>query len=469
MGFFVVAMLSGCQVGPQYERPAALGTKSVPAHFDGTATNAEWKAAEPRAHLTREAWWSVFSAPELDRLMALANGGNQDLAAAFARFDQAHSLVTVARSGLFPTLDATPSYQRVRTSANAVQLGRPAGQGYNYNNFSAPLTAGWEADLWGRVRHQVEGAQARLSAAADDVESLKLEIQAEVATDYFTLLALDAELDLLRQTVEAYRKSLELTQNRRQGGIATDLDVAQAETLLKSTEAQLPVVELQRRKVSDALATLCGEPATGFSPEAPKVMPERPPGLPQTLPSELLERRPDIAAAERRMAAANADVGVAQAAFYPRVQLQGLAGFQSINAGTVFNWPSRFWSVGPSLDLPIFTGGRNQAQLAAARAAYTETTAIYRQTVLTAFQEVEDQLAAGRLLAAQLEGETAALTAARRTLEIANNRYQSGLVTYLEVATAASEALTHERTVVRLKAEQFNASIALIKALGGGW
>jgi multidrug efflux system outer membrane protein len=464
----LVLGLSGCVVGPPYQRPAALGTNALPKKFEGVTTNAQWKAAEPQAHFARGAWWEIFSDPELNRLESMAAFGNQDLAAALARYEQAHALLGVARANLYPTLDATPAYQRLRTSANQAQLGRPAGAGYNYNNLTAPFQAGWEVDLWGRVRHEVESANARLAAAGDDLESLKLSIQAELVTDYFSMLAAGAEFELLRQTVTAYQRSLDLTRNRRAGGIATDLDVAQAESQLKSTEAQLPLVELQRTKLRDSVATLCGQAATDFKIAAIQ-LPGQLPAIPPSLPSELLERRPDIAATERRMAAANADVGVAQTAFYPRIQLQGLAGFQSINAGTLFSWPSRFWAVGPSLDLPIFTGGRNRAQLALARGAYHETVALFKKAVLTAFQDVEDQLAAQRLLAAQLEGETAALVAARRTLEIANNRYQAGLVTYLEVATAQSDALTHERTVVRLKADQFNASVALIKALGGLW
>lgn len=470
-GFALALLLAGCKVGPDYHRPAPLAaTRAVPAAFDvpGPSNTVPWKAAEPAAHLPRGAWWELFHEPELSRLMALANQANQDLAAALARLDQARALVGVARSDLFPQLDAAPAYTRQRTSFNQPQAGHAAGYSATYNTFTLPLQAGWELDLWGRVRRQLESARARLAASADDVESLKLALQAEVATDYFALRALEDEYDLVVRAVEAYRRSLTLTVNRRQGGIASDLDVSQAQTQLRTTEAQLPVLELRRRRLLHALAALCGRPATGFDlARAPL-----PPGVPEVpvyVPAELLERRPDIAAAERRMVAQNAQVGVAQGAFYPRVRLNGAAGLQSVDAATLFDWPSRFWAVGPALDLPLFTGGRNRAQLAAARAAYDEAVAQYRQTVLGAFQEVEDQLAGRALLENEFQAEQSALESARRTLEIAMNRYQAGLVTYLEVAIAQTAALERERALTQLRGEKLATTVALVRALGGGW
>ena len=327
------------------------------------------------------------------------------------------------------------------------------------------------------MRREVEGARARLTASADDLESSKLAIQAEVAIDYFTLRSLDAQDQLLEETAVAYRRSLELTQNRRKGGIATDLDVSQAETQLASTEAQIPAVQLQRATFLHALAVLCGQPAPTFEVSvtrgalaAARKAFDAGPGIPVAVPSELLERRPDIAAAERRMAAANANVGLAHAAFYPRVMLNGLAGFQSVDASTLFNWESRVWSVGPSLSLPLFTGGRNRAQLAAARAAYDATVANYRQTVLSAFQDVEDQLAAQRLLAQQARKRRTPRSsppAARWTSRM--TKYKGGVITYLDVVIAQSSALAHEQTVVQLNAQRLAASVSLIKALGAGW
>jgi multidrug efflux system outer membrane protein len=445
----------------------------VPAKFSEIPTNvsttAEWKTAEPGAHLPRGSWWQVFREKELDQLELLASAHNQELAGAVARFTEAQASFRVSSADLWPQVSLDPSYIRQRTSFNQPSDGHAIGISPTYNTFTMPLQARWEVDLWGKVRRQVESAKAQLIASSDDLEGVKLAIQAEVATDYFLLLSVDAEYDLLLRTADAYRRSLELTVNRRKGGIATDLDVSQAQTQLRTTEADLPGVRLQRTKLVHALSTLCGQPATDFNPEINRNSARETPVVPMLLPSELLERRPDIAAAEQRMASANAQIGVAQGAFYPRLTLNGLAGFQSVTASTWFDWPSRFWAFGPTVDLPLFTGGRNRAQLALARASYNETVASYRQTVLSAFQEVEDQIAAQQLLEAQLTAEKAALVAAQRTLEIANNRYKAGLVTYLEVAIAQSAALNLERTVVQLQRDKQVATVGLIRALGGGW
>ena len=319
------------------------------------------------------------------------------------------------------------------------------------------------------MRRQSEAARARFSAAADDLESAKLDLAAEVADDYFTLRALDNEHALVANTIEAYRRSLQLTENRRRGGIVSDLDVAQAATQLHSAEAQLPVIELDRAQLLHALATLCGQSPVDFVVETKAAAFAAVPSIPASLPGDLLERRPDIAAAERRMAAANANIGAAKAAFFPTIRINGLAGFQSVDSSTWFDWPNRFWAVGPSIELPLFTGGFNRAQFAAARAAYNETVADYRQTVLGAFGEVENALAAQRLLAEEWTAENDALAAARHTLEIANHRYKAGLVTYLDVATAQTVALDHEQTVVQLEGSRLVTSINLVKALGGGW
>jgi multidrug efflux system outer membrane protein len=297
---------------------------------------------------------------------------------------------------------------------------------------------------------------------------VKLSIQAEVASDYFSLRALDTELAVLRSSVEVFRKSLELTRNRRAGGIVSDLDVAQAETVLRTTQAQRPGIALQRAQFEHALAVLTGRTAIDFR-IAERALTDSPPVIPPGLPSELLERRPDISAAERRMAAANASIGVAKAAFFPTIRFNGLAGFESLEAGTLFDWPSRFWAAGPTLTLPIFQGGRLRANLHMAKAGYDETVANYRQSVLTAFAEVEDNLAGQTLLASQSQEQSAALQAARRQLAIANNRYRDGLITYLEVATAENTALNIERTAVQLHGQRLISTVALVKALGGGW
>jgi multidrug efflux system outer membrane protein len=467
LGLAAATMLAGCSVGPKYQRPAPLaGTNALPSTFAETGTNtAQWKAAEPSAHLPRGSWWTVFRDPELNRLEDLASASNQELAGAVARLDQARALVNVARSDLLPNINLSPSYNRERTSQN--QASRTAANN-NFNAFSVPLDATWEVDLWGRVRKAVDASRARFTASSDDLEALRLSIQAEVAINYFTYRSLEADYALLEQASKAFSRSLDLTKNRRAGGIASDLDVSQAETQLRVTEALLPDRAFQRSKLRHAIATLTGQPASSFEITAGKETTPNP-VLPLALPSELLERRPDIAAAERRMAAANAEVGVAQTAYYPRILFRGLAGFQSADIGTLFDWPSRFWAVGPTLELPLFNAGRNRARLQVQQFAYNEAVASYRDTVLRSFQEVEDQLAAQRYLGSQLEAEIAALTSARRTLEIAENRYKAGLVTYLEVATSQTAALDRERQVVRLRAEKLTASAGLAKALGGGW
>ncbi len=331
-----------------------------------------------------------------------------------------------------------------------------------------PLTLGYEVDLWGRVRRSVESARAQAQASADDLETIKLMIQAEVAVDYFTLRALDAQRAVLNSSIQVFTKSLQLTSNLRAGGAVSDLDVAQAQTVLKTTQAQLPAVTLQRAQFEHALALLAGQPASTFR-VSERPLSTAPPLIPSGLPSELLERRPDISAAERRMASANASIGVAKAAFFPTVQLNGLAGFESLNTGTLFNWSSRLWAVGPSITLPLFEGGRLRAGLRLAQATYEEMIATYRQSVLTAFSEVEDNLAAQTLLANQYAAESDALVAARKQLEIVNNQYRDGLITYLEVATAESTALNVEFAATALRGQQLVAAVTLVKALGGGW
>ena len=458
--FLLSLTLSACSLGPEYKRPEAAST---PANYVGT--NIEWKVAVPRADLPRGNWWEVYRDAELSRLESEALSANQDLKAAVSRFEQARAVADVARSGLFPQVGVSfqPSVQRD-------SLNRPAGghPGKTYDSYTLPFDLSYELDLWGRVRKTVVSSAAQARAVADDVESIKLTIQAEVASDYFALRTLDSDKALLLSSLDAYRKSLELTRNRRARGMVSDLDVAQAETVLKTAEAQLSDTILQRRKLQNALAVLTGKNASLFSVD------EQPIGLepfvvPPDLPSELLERRPDIAAAERRMAAANAGIGLARAAFYPVIRLQGQTGLQSGDIGTLFDWPSRLWALGPSVTLPLFDGGQRRATLRQSEAAYEETVAKYRQAVLAAFADVENNIAAEHLLAEEYEQQIAALQAARRQLEIANNRYRSGLVTYLEVATAQNLALGAERTAVRLRGQQLVSTVALIKALGGGW
>jgi outer membrane protein, multidrug efflux system len=459
------ALLAGCAVGPDYRRPEAA---TMPAAYAGASGG--WKIAQPRGQFPKGDWWEIFGDHGLNALEAQASAANQELKAAAERFAQARAALDITRAGLFPNLALSDPYTRQRVSPNAPlsTTGNAIGQSSTYNDFAVPLDLGYEIDLWGRVRRSVESSRAQSEASADDLASVKLTIQAEVAVDYFSLRTLDSERSVLRSSIEVFGKSLALTRNLRSGGVATDLDVAQAETVLKTTQAQLPAVTLQRAQIQHALALLVGQPASSFQ-IAEAALSTVPPWIPAGLPSELLERRPDISSAERRVAAANANIGVAKAAFFPAIQLNALAGFESVDSGSLFNWSSRYWAVGPSLTAPLFEGGRLRAGLQLTHAAYGEMVAAYRQTVLTAFVEVEDSLAAQNLLADQYEAESGALSAARRQLELANNRYRDGLDTFLEVATAESTELNIEFSTVQLRGQQLVAAVTLVKALGGGW
>jgi multidrug efflux system outer membrane protein len=470
------AILAGCSVGPDYKRPAALPAQPLPKAFTTVTAGTNevvWKVAEPAAGTPRGDWWEVFSNSELSQLEELAQTNNQNLAQFAAEFEQARELMVEARSEFYPQLSAggTPNgdITRQRTSIDAPQKGAAADSSYIYNTFTAPIYLGWEIDLWGRVRRLSEAAHERFMASADDWESAKLDTATEVADDYFTLQTLDDQYNLVSDTIEAYRHSLQLTENLRNGGAVSDLDVAQAATQLHSAEAQLPDIQLRRTQTLHALAILCGQSPVDFfiATNAPATF--NIPEIPPSVPSDLLEHRPDIAAAERTMAAANADIGVAKAAFFPTVRIDGLAGFQSVSANSWFNWSSRLWSVGPSIELPLFTGGYNRANLRAAHDAYDRQVASYRETVLNAFGEVEDELAAQKLLTDEWNAESQAVTAAQHALEVANNQYKDGLVTYLNVATAQTTALSQESSAVQLEGERLMAAVNLIKALGCGW
>ena len=453
-------LFSACAVGPDYQRPEAT---AIPDAYVGPGN--DWKVAAPQAHLPRGNWWEIFGDPELNQLEAGAMAANQDLKMAVSRFAQARAVANIAESALFPRLGVSVLQVDQRDSSHRPVGGKPD---QTYDTLTVPFDFSYEIDLWGRVKRSVEAATAQLEASADDVESIRLSLQAEVAANFIALRALDADKALLLSSIEVYRKSLKLMQNRRAGGMVSDLDVAQAETVLKTAESQVPDIAIQRAKYQNALAVLTGKTASLF--QLPERSLEIPPlVIPSGLPSELLERRPDIAATERRMAAANANIGVATAAFFPTVKLSGLAGFQSGSVDMLFDWPSRFWAVGPSLTLPLFQGGQLTATLRQTKAVYEETVAKYRQTVLSAFAEVENNLAAEHLLTDEYEKVLDALRSVRRQLEIANNRYRYGLATYLEVAIAQNAALGIERTGVRLRGQQLVSVTALVKSLGGGW
>ncbi len=457
--------LAGCAVGPKYVRPNATPIASNYANVPPG-----WKMASPQANLPKGKFWEVFGDSVLNKLESDAMDSNQTLQAALARFEQARAQADVASSGLFPKISVGASAGRQKDSNNRPlsNTGKEAGQGFTYNNFSIPFNLSYELDLWGKIRRQVEAANANLQANADYLEWIKLEIVSEVAADYFTLRVLDAYKVLIDSTTEVYRKAYQLVQNRRVSGLASDLEVAQAETILKTAEAQLPDNELQRTKFQNALAVLSGKSPSLFNipPDALNLLP---PVIPPGLPSELLERRPDIASAERLMEAANANIGVAVSAFYPTISLGGTAGLQSINIATLIDAPSALWSVGASFFQPLFEGGKLNAQLRAAKASYDESVANYRQTVLLAFSDVENNLSAQKLLAQQYETEVSAMESAQKQFQIAYNQYRSGLVTYLNVSSAAALVLSLQTNVNRIQTERFVAAVALIKSIGGGW
>ena len=460
-------LLTACMVGPKYTKPPA----PVPAAYKELASNPTqqmkgWKTAQPQDQVIRGRWWETFNDPRLNGLEERVDVSNQNLKVAEAQFRQARALVRFYRASYYPTLSVAPSITGEQFSKNSPTLSSLAGR--SYGDYVLPFDLSYEADVWGRIRRSVEAARASAQASAGDHETVKLSIHAELAVDYFELRGLDAQKQLLDSTVVAYQKALDLTTNRYNGGLAAKAEVAQAETQLEATQAQALDVGVQRAQYEHAVALLVGQPASTFSIlSLPISVP--PPKIPVGLPSELLERRPDIAAAERRVAAANAQIGVARAAFFPTILLSASAGFEGSGITSWLSWPSRMWAVGPSLVQTIYDAGRRRAASEQAQAAYDANVASYRESVLTAFQEVEDNLAALRILDEESKKQDQAVQAAERSLALSTNRYKGGLVTYLEVVTAQSAALTNERTAVEILTRRMNASVLLIKALGGGW
>jgi multidrug efflux system outer membrane protein len=447
-------------VGPDYVRPAV----EEPSAYRDAGAPGQWKPAEPADAAPRGEWWRLFGDPALDRIESLSVSRNQDLRAAAARVEQAAAAAGIARSAYWPQVALDASYTRERfspTTDNAYpQLVA--------TDLSVPLFASWEVDLFGRVRRLNEGARADAAASAATFESVRLSLAANVAQDFFALRGLDQELAVLRDTISLRRRELDLVSAQRRGGTATELDTSRAETELAAAQADLAAVAVRRESLQDSLAVLAGEPATSFS-VAPSVEAVAIPVVPPGLPSGLLERRPDIAAAERSLAAANARIGVAKSAFFPAISLTGSAGFESAESSLLFGADSRIWSIGPSVYLPLFQGGRNRANLDRSRAVYAESLAAYRQQVLVAFREVQEALTASRLLAEQSEAQDRALSHSRRAAVLAKTRYDAGYVSYLDVVDAQRTELGNERASVQLAAQRLNVSVALIKALGGGW
>ncbi len=456
----MLLLLSGCAVGPRYAKPTA------PAPPSYKELPPDWKTAQPSDQIARGKWWEMFQDPQLNALEEQVSVSNENLKSAEAQFQQARALVRFNRAAYYPTVTAGASAAREHLSEHRPLVS--ASTKTNATDLVIPVDVSYEADVFGRVRHTVEAARSNAQASAADLESLRLSLHAELALDYFQMRTLDAEEQLLRSNVTAFEKALELTQHRYTGGVASAVDVAQAQTQLENTRTQAIDVQIQRSQNEHAIATLIGRPASTFNlPAAAWNSP--PPQIPPGLPSDLLERRPDIAAAERRVAAANAQVGVARAAYFPIFTLTGAGGFESTAISTLIQGPSGFLSAGASAAVTAFDAGRRRAVSEEARAAYNESVANYRQAVLTAFQEVEDNLAVLRILDQEAKAQQAAVTAAEHSLQLSTNRYKGGVVSYLEVTTAQSTALADERAAVDILRRRMLASVSLIKALGGGW
>ncbi len=457
--------ITGCTVGPNYQRPSVPppppAFKELPPP---NPPNGTWKQAQPSDASLKGKWWEIYNDPRLNDLEEKVAVSNQTLKAATEQYFQAREQVRVARASYYPTLNAGPAISRQRTSDNS-----PSGtKGLTYNTFSLAGQVLWEPDLWGQVRRTVEQARANAQASAADLANVELSLRSELAIDYFELRGLDTQKQLLDTTVASDFDYFKLTQLRFNGGIATEVDVAQAETQYQSVKAQSIDVGVARAQFEHAIATLIGVSASTFSlPPMPLTLAL--PAIPAGVPSQLLERRPDIAGAERRTDAANAQIGIAISAYYPNVTLNGGGGFASANAGTWIQGPSALWALGGSAIETLFDAGRRHAVTAQARDAYEAQTANYRESILNAFQEVEDNLAALRILNDEAATQTAAVNAAELSLSISTNRYRGGVTTYLEVLTAQTTQLTNQRTQADITTRQFAASVQLIKALGGGW
>jgi len=455
--------LTACSFAPKYTAPPSSAAPTSAYREMG-----EWKVAEPKDTESRGDWWTIFQDPLLNEFQAKIGGANQNIKAAFARLQQARAQTRIQRANLFPTLSVASSAKRVRVAPNSFLFP------FNYEtvggNFDVEADLSYELDVWGRVRNSVNSAKAGQQASAADLATLDLSIRAELTQDYFTLRGEDAQQRLLDQTVESYQKALELTRNLYKGGGAALADVEQAQGQLETVRTQAADIRLQRAQSEHAIAVLIGENPSAFHVDPdPLPLDAAPPTLDPGLPSALLERRPDVAAAERRVAAANFNIGVARAAYFPQFSFAAAFGYDSIRSSNWLTAPSRMWSVGPTGILTVFDAGRHRAQSAQAHAVFDEQVADYRNTVLTAYREVEDSLAALRQLQKESVSQAAAVTATGKALQQAQYRYKAGLVTYLEVATNENINLQAQLSNVNIEMRRMNASVLLVKALGGGW
>lgn len=454
-------LAAGCTVGPNYVKPKA----DVPPAFVETPPN--WKQAQPSDAIAKGKWWEIYQDSQLNDLEEQVDVSNQSLKAAQAQFAEARAALKITGSQKYPTVTANPSGIHERVSSNRPLFNSELSK-HEFNDFILPIDVSYEADLWGRVRRLVESSRSGAQASAADLANVSLSLHAELATDYFQLRGLDAQKKLLDDTVQSFEKALELTQNRFQGGLASAVDVAQAQTILETTRAQAIDVGVQRSAFQHAIAVLVGKPASVFSlPPMPLEAP--PPLIPSGMPSDLLERRPDISAAERRVQQQNAQIGVAKAAYYPLVTLVGSGGFESEVITTLIQGPSGLYTLGGQVAQTLFDAGKRKGTLEQAQATYEQSVDQYRATILTAFEEVEDNLAALRILEDEAGTQARAVAAAQHSLSLSITRYRGGVANYLEVTTAQSAALSDEVTAVNLLTRRMAASVLLVKALGGGW
>jgi NodT family efflux transporter outer membrane factor (OMF) lipoprotein len=460
-------LLAACTVGPKYQTPSVPMTdtfkEATPADYQTAGT---WRPAQPSDALDKGAWWEIFNDPELNSLEDQLTISNQNLKLADARFRQSRAMIGFQRANEFPTITVGANASSLQDSRNQPYflIPNPPPEG----ELQLPFDLNYELDLWGRIRRTVSAAREEAQATNADLETVSLSLHAELAMDYIELRSADAQQHLLDDTVKAYTNALRLTQNRLSGGYAPMSDVAQAQTQLDTTRVQDTDIGVMRAQYEHAIATLIGQPPAAFS-LPPRPLDWQPPSVPPGIPSELLQRRPDIAAAERRVAEANDQIGIAQAAYYPSLNFSALSGFEGTSAATLFGWPSLFWAVGTQLTQPLFDGGRIHAQNEIARAAYDASVAYYRQTTLTAFQQVEDNLAALRILHDEAQQQREAVDAALNSLHIFTNLYVGGEDTYLQVITAQTYALANQRNDVDIERRRMEASVLLVKALGGGW
>jgi len=455
----MLLVLCSCAVGPDYIRPDVASLTPADWH---------WKLAEPKDEIPKGEWWKIFEDPVLDELQAGAVADNQNLRAAVARVDEARAVARVSHSELFPELSLNPSFRRERTSGNLptpIPIDVPSA---HFNTYSVPFDLSYEVDLWGRVRRSFEAAQAQAEASVSDYQNVLLTLTADVAVNYFLIRALDSEIAALKQTVTLRSESVRILSGRFENGTIPEIDLAQARTELATAKTELADVTRQRAETVHALALLCGKPASSF--EIAEGREETsPPVVPAGLPSSLLERRPDIARAERSLVARNAQIGVARAAYFPALRLTGQGGYLSARADVLFTGESSIWSFGPRVSLPLFNAGRTAAEVKQAEASYREALAEYRQSVLTAFKEVEDSLAQITLRDEQGAAQAEALASAARVTDLARARYEAGVASYLELMDAERNLLQQERRQAQIEGQRFVAGVRLIKALGGGW